>query len=64
MIRPHVAVVFWPLIELELRDKNDRVALYERKPMVPNLKVSGQPMTEVRSNTRRRLPEMTIFRML
>ena len=37
----------------------------ERKPMVPNFKVSGQPMTsEVRSNTRRGPSEMTIFGML
>ena len=43
----------WPLIELELRGKNDRVGLPERKPMVPNINVSGQLMTpEVRSNTR------------
>ena len=33
--------------------KNERVALNERKPMVPNFKVSDQPMTsEVRSNAR------------
>ena len=35
----------WPLIELELRGKNERVGLYERKPMVPNFNVSGQLMT-------------------
>ena len=29
----------WPLIKLELRRKNERVRLYERKPMVPNFKV-------------------------
>ena len=29
----------WPLIELELRGKNERVRLHERKPMVPNFKV-------------------------
>ena len=34
MIRPPPRV--WPLIELELRGKNERVGLYERKPMVPN----------------------------
>ena len=45
--------------------KNERVALNERKPKVPNFKVSDQPMTsEVRSNTRRGPPEMTIFAML
>ena len=55
----------WPLIELELCEKNGRVGLYERKPMVPNFRVSGQPMTsEVRSNTRRGPSEMTIFGML
>ena len=42
----------WPLIELELRETNERAGLHERKPMVPNFKVTGQPMTsEVRSNT-------------
>ena len=29
----------WPLIELELRGKNERVRLHERKPMIPNFKV-------------------------
>ena len=55
-----------PLIELELlRGKNKRIALHERKPMVPNIKVSGQPMIpEARSNTRDGLPETTIFGML
>ena len=41
MIRPHVAVVFWPLIELELRDKNERVALHGRKPTESDANVSG-----------------------
>ena len=42
-----------PLRDFELRGKNERAALNERKPMVPKFKVSGQPMTsEVRSNTR------------
>ena len=52
----------WPLIELELREKkNERVGLYKRKPVVPNFKVSGQPMTsEVRSNTRRGPSERTL----
>ena len=51
-IRPPPRV--WPLIELELRGKNERVGLYERKPMIPNFNVSVQLMTsEVRSNTRR-----------
>ena len=55
----------WPLIELELCDKDERVGLHERKRMVPNFKVSGQLMTsEVRSNTRRRPSEMPIFGML
>ena len=63
VIRPPQRV--WPLIELELRGINERVGLHERKPMVPNFNVSGQPMTsEVRSNTRRRPSEMTIFGML
>ena len=48
-------------IELEFREKNERVGLHNRKPMVPNFKVSGQPMTsEVRSNTRRGPSEMTL----
>ena len=39
----------WFLIKLEAV----RVALNERKPMVPNFKVSGQSVTsEIRSNTR------------
>ena len=51
----------WPLIELELRGKNERVGLYERKTMVPNFKVSGQPTTsEVRSNARSGPPDTTI----
>ena len=55
----------WPLIELELREKNERVVLHERKTMVPNFKVSGQLMTSyVRSNTRRGPPEMNIFGIL
>ena len=56
----------WPLIKLEFREKkNERVGLHERKPVVSNLKVSGQPMTsEVRSNTLRGPSEMTIFGML
>ena len=35
-----------PLMDLELRgEKNARIALNERKPMVPNFRVSSQPMT-------------------
>ena len=30
-----------PLMDLELRGKNERVALNERKPMVSKFKVSG-----------------------
>ena len=48
-----------------LREKNDRVALNEGKPMVPNFKVSGQPMTsELRSNTRSGRPDTTTFGMI
>ena len=36
LVRPPPRV--WPLIELELRGKNERVRLHERKPMVPNFK--------------------------
>ena len=35
----------WLLIQVELRDKNERVARHERKPKMPNFKVSGQPVT-------------------
>ena len=34
-----------PLMVLELRRKNERVARNERKPMVSNFMVLGQPMT-------------------
>ena len=41
-----------PLMILELRDKNERVARNEKKPMVSNFMVLGQPVTsEIRSNT-------------
>ena len=41
-----------PLMVLELRGKNERVARNERKPMVPNFMILSQPVTsEVRSNT-------------
>ena len=54
-----------PLMDLEHRGKNERVALNERKPMVPDFKVSGQPMTsDVRSNTRSGPSDMTIFETL
>ena len=40
-----------PLIELELRGKNERVARRETKRLIYKLKVLGQPVTsEVRSN--------------
>ena len=45
----------WPLIVLERRGKNQRVARHETKPMVPDFKVLGQPVTsEVRSNVQNR----------
>ena len=45
--------------------KNERISLNERKPMVPNFKVSGQLMTaEVRLNTRSEPSDTTIFGML
>ena len=55
-----------PPMELELRrKKNERVALNEKKPMVPNFQVSDQPMTsEVRSNTRIGPSDTTVFGML
>ena len=41
-----------PLMVLELRRKNERVARNERRPMVSNFMILGQPVTsEVRSNT-------------
>ena len=41
-----------PLMELELRGKNECVTRNERKPMALNFKKSGQLMTsEVRSNS-------------
>ena len=47
------------------RKKSERVALNERKPMVPKFKVSGQPMTsDVRLNTRSGPSDMTIFETL
>ena len=33
------------IIELELRNKNQRVVYCERKPMIDKFKVIGQPMT-------------------
>ena len=33
------------IIELELRNKKQRVAYYETKPMIDKFKVLGQPMT-------------------
>ena len=33
------------IIELELRNKNQRVAYCETKPMIDKFKVLGQPMT-------------------
>ena len=42
----------WLLSELELRLKNQRVACHESKPLTPEFKVLGQPVTsEVRSMT-------------
>ena len=47
-MRPHPLAV-WPLIELELRGKNERVGRYEKR-LIPKFKVSGQPVTsQVRS---------------
>ena len=41
-----------PMMVLELREKNERVARNERKPIVSSIMVLGQPVTsEVRSNT-------------
>ena len=43
-----------PLIELELRGKNERVGRDERKSMIPNFKVLGHRLTfQVRSMTQK-----------
>ena len=43
-----------PLVELERRGKNERVARHETQRLVPRNKVKGQPVTsEVRSMTSR-----------
>ena len=45
----------WLLSALELRFKNQRVACHETKPLTPEFKVLGQPVTsEVRSMTQKR----------
>ena len=45
----------WLLSELELRLKNQRVACHETKPLTPEFKVLGQPVTfGVRSMTQNR----------
>ena len=56
----------WPLIELELRGKDERVARDETKPMVSNFKVLGHRVTsEVRSMTQNhRIPFLPIERLL
>ena len=44
----------WLLSELELRFKNQRVACHEMKPLKPEFKILGQPVTsEVRSMTQK-----------
>ena len=49
LVPPPLAVS--PLIELELRGKNERVARRETKRLIYKLKVLGQPVTsEVRSS--------------
>ena len=54
-----------PLMVLELREKNERVARNERKPMVSNFMILGQPVTsEVRSNTQIQSIETAILRTL
>ena len=40
---PPLAV--WPLIELELSGKNERVGRYETQRLIPKFKVSDQPVT-------------------
>ena len=53
-----------PLIELEVRRDNERVAVKARKPVVANFEASGQLMTsEVRFNTRSG-PLETIYWMI
>ena len=44
-----------PLMELELRRSNKQIVFDERKSMIPNVRVPGQPVTsEVRSNPQSR----------
>ena len=44
----------WLLSELEFRFKNQRAACHETKPLTPEFKVVGQPVTsEVRSMTKK-----------
>ena len=56
----------WPLIELELRGKDQRVGGDETNPMVPNFRVLGhQVISEVRSMTQNhRIPFSPIERRL
>ena len=47
-------IVVWPLVELELRGKNERVARDARKPMITNFKVLGHWLTfQARSITQK-----------
>ena len=43
----------WALMDLELRGKHERVARNERKPMVPNYRVLGQPVQPQKSGQTR-----------
>ena len=43
--RSRVSTTVWSLIEIETRNKNERVARHERKPMIPDFNVLGQSVT-------------------
>ena len=39
------SLAVWPLIKLELHEKNERVGRYEAQRLIPKFKVSGQLVT-------------------
>ena len=49
------SVAIWSLMQLELRGKNEGIARDDTQLLIPNIKVSGQPLTsEVRSKAPKR----------
>ena len=51
----------YPLIKLELRDKNEPVALHERKPMMFNFKAIDRSIDGLRGQAKPGPPDATIF---